>query len=86
MRGRVVGRVCAGVSGLGVGAGARWGHRLRLQGLLFVAAEKTFDRAAGLLDGLGSAAARCGAGLGELKRWERDFDRRGARPTLTVPV
>lgn len=84
MRGRVVGSVGAGVSGLGRGQAWAWAREpdgdsgLQLQGLLFVAAEKAFDRAAGMFDGLGRAAALCGVELGELKRRERDFDRRGA--------
>ena len=96
MRGRVVGSVGAGVSGLGRRQAWAWARErepdgdsgLQLQGLLFVAAEKAFDRAAGPLDGLCQAAPPPSAvpSSVSLSGGNGTLIAAALRPTLTVPV
>jgi hypothetical protein len=94
MRGRVVGSVGAGVSGLGRRQAWAWAREpdgdsgLQLQGLLFVAAEKAFDRAAGPLDGLCQAAPPPSAVPSSVSSSGGNGTLIAAalRPTLTVPV
>jgi hypothetical protein len=93
MRGRGVGSVGAGVSGLGRRQAWAWAREpdgdsgLQLQGLLFVAAEKAFDRAAGPLDGLCQAASPPSAvPSSSLSGGNGTLIAAALRPTLTVPV